>query len=139
MSSCRATNANTSTVRTAALLRRPWLPTSARDLTAGARGCRKRVRDDGRGGTQAEVRRARQVRLTKPAQPRKADILDSHAARARKIRELTARLKIASRAVGLEIVPEHDSYPGSPEQALVYAARDACDLTKPLKKGKAKR
>lgn len=67
------------------------------------------------------------------------DILDSHAAQARKIRELTARLKVASRAVGLEIAPEHDGYPGSPEQALVYAARDACDLTKPLKKGKAKR
>ena len=49
--------------------------------------------------------------------------------------EMKERLRIASRAVGLEIIPEHDGYRGSPEERQVKEARDACDLTKPLKKG----
>lgn len=50
------------------------------------------------------------------------------------IRDLKKRLKLAERAVGMEMVHGHSSWEGSPEQVIVRAAVAACDLKKPLKK-----
>ena len=67
------------------------------------------------------------------------DILDSDARQRAEIRRLRAqvrdreaRLSIAERAVGLELVWHHESYEGSIEQRTVRAAVAACDLTKAL-------
>ena len=58
-----------------------------------------------------------------------ADEVREELARQRaQIRDLKARLKVASRAVGLEIVPEHEAYRHSPEASLVEDAKRACVL-----------
>lgn len=62
-----------------------------------------------------------------------SDALDSDARQRAEIRDLKKRLKLAERAVGMELVHGHSSWEGSPEQVIVRAAVAACDLKKPLK------